>query len=106
METEMGLEVQLKRDHIVEAQVQDEEAKKRKIELDPEERELLAEAGGAAKFNRCLNEVVDEEDFTDYYASQAEQFRDLWKTLYLAPYSNFEDESEFLISPSLLFSDG
>ncbi|CAL5031702.1 unnamed protein product [Urochloa decumbens] len=40
----MGLEVQLKRDHVVGAQAEDEAAKRMKVELDPAERKRLAEA--------------------------------------------------------------
>lgn len=101
----MGLEVQLKKEHKVETQEEDEATKKRKIELDPEERKRLAEAEGVAKF-KWLNEVDDEEELTDYYAYQAKQFRRFWESLYLGRYGYFEDESEFLIAPSLLCSHG
>ncbi|RCV33913.1 hypothetical protein SETIT_7G120600v2 [Setaria italica] len=88
----MGLEVQLKKEHKVETQEEDEATKKRKIELDPEERKRLAEAEGVAKF-KWLNEVDDEEELTDYYAYQAKQFRRFWESLYLGRYGYFEDET-------------
>ncbi|CAN6248887.1 unnamed protein product [Urochloa humidicola] len=89
----MGLEVQLKRDHEVEGQSEDEAAKKMKVELDAAERKQLAEAEGAAKFIRFLNTVEDEEELTDYYAAQAKQLRKYWESLYLGQYGYFEDET-------------
>ncbi|CAL5016629.1 unnamed protein product [Urochloa decumbens] len=93
MEMELGLAVQLKRDHIVESQAEDEAAKKRKVELDPAERERLAEAEGASKFISFFNTVEDEEEFTDYYAAQAKQLRKFWESLYHGPYGYFDDET-------------
>jgi hypothetical protein len=83
MVMETGMEVQLKKEHKVgEAQEEYEAAKKRKIELDPEERKTIAEAEGVANFKKWLNQV-DEEELTDYYAYQAKQFRKFWESLYL-----------------------
>lgn len=108
LETGMGPEVQFKRDHNVEAEVEDEAVKKRKVELDPEEMKPLVEAEGITNFNRWLHEIEDEEQLTDHYAFQAKKFRKFWDSLYHnpnGPYGYFEDESEFLIAPYLLCSD-
>ncbi|CAL5068180.1 unnamed protein product [Urochloa decumbens] len=88
----MGLEVQLKRDHVVEAQAEDEAAKRMKVELDPAERKR-PEAEGVAKFIRFFNTVEDEEELTDYYAAEAKQLRKFWESVFLGRYGYFEDET-------------
>ncbi|KAL6647178.1 hypothetical protein ACP70R_014615 [Stipagrostis hirtigluma subsp. patula] len=92
MERRMAVEDPLKRGPVVDVGVEEEAAKKRKMEPDAEERKRL-DAEAVAKFDRPLSEI-DEELHTDFYAFQAKQFRKFWDSLYSdSIYGSFEDET-------------